>query len=729
MMICNLSKREFVLMFIFLFILPSLVLAQQEETNISGLLQSALTTAIKTFNSQDQPTAILQLNQIIDICQENMASREMNEEEKKILAQAYEYRGRAFYNIGETEKSQSDFSDLIKINPRYQLDSTLVSPKIVSLFDKIKGAMVGNLAVFSTPSGSEIYIKNKFLALTPMYSTELLKGEYLLEVKHHGFDVYSEKITILPNTPLEKEVTLVANTGTCIFYSSPAEVKIFIDEEIVGSTFGQAPPEMAQMAEELNITPQELSAPLKIEYVTPGVHRLELRKECFEPIIRSISVEIKEHSFKPFKMEPSRTSIQVNSSQPGASVYLNDGFQGITPLTLNDVCTGKYLLTVKKEKKGKWFQEIELKRGEPQVFDTFMRPTITFLGITNAAERSQQVIDRVHEKLLSVFKDLSTINFTVASAEDRDKLSREIGIPVSALASFAATNSAIDAKRKASLLAEVGSRLDTDLMIFGYIPEEKLHRHVHLELYSKYHGDADKIKLAFNDPAELSAFSKKMDSPLQLFQHWVGLVTIDTFLHDGIVVIKVLPNSPAQKAGFKIGDVLKKADNESIQNNGDFQDKLSKIRKGEKIKLTFSHQDLIKAISIQIDETPVELPRNSPNIYYNKALAELKQKILEEKDDRLINFYRLNLGFCYMHFNDWQKAIEDAFSNTSLPSGSGISKGTLNFYIAHCYEKLGYLEEAKKFYSAAAAIKGATLESNNGPFVEFMAKKKIAEIK
>lgn len=715
------------LIFLFSFPLCS-VQGQQEETNIVALLQSALNTAIKTFNSQNQPEAILQLNQIIDICQENMAGRELSEEELKILAEAYEYRGRAFYNIGETEKSQTDFQELIKINPRFQLDTTLVSPKIISLFDKIKNSMVGNLAVFSTPSGSEVYISGKFLSLTPMYATELLKGDYVLEVKHKGYDVYQENITILSNTPLEKEVVLTANTGTCLFYTVPPEAKIYIDDQFVGSTFGQAAEDMSEFATQNNLMLSDISAPLTIEYVEPGTHRLEIRRECFEPIIKSISIEIRAHEFEPFIMEESKTSIQVNSKVAGASVYLNDAFKGITPLTLEDVCTGEYILSVKKENVGKWFQKITLKRGEPQIFDTTMRPSVHYFGILNADEREPGVVERVEEKLDSIFSNLKSINYSRLPTEKMKNLENQLGISMLALTQEGTTNAGMNAKQKLTLLADLGKKLDSELFILAILPKEKLQRHVVLELYSIHHEKPDQIRLTFNDPDALEHFSNRMDAEFDLFKNWIGLVSIDTFIHDGLVCAEVLPESPAQQAGLEDGDIILKIDNNPIESNREFHQKLISFKVGAEFKVSYSRDGLIKATGIKVSRSPIELPRNNRNILYNKTMADLKQRIKLEKDEMLLNFYKMNLGFCFMHFNNWQKAIEDAFSQTSFPSGSGISSGTLNYYIAQCYQKLGYREEAIKYYRDAAAVKGATLGTNDGPSVAFLAEKKLAEL-
>ena len=62
---------------------------------------------------------------------------------RDLLAQAYELRGRAYFNIGLQEKASENFRLLVQLKPDYALSKEKVSPKVVDLFNSVKKALVG----------------------------------------------------------------------------------------------------------------------------------------------------------------------------------------------------------------------------------------------------------------------------------------------------------------------------------------------------------------------------------------------------------------------------------------------------------------------------------------------------------------------------------------------------------------------------------------------------------
>ena len=75
---------------------------------------------------------------------------------RELLVQAYEYRGRAYYNIGLSEKASENFRQLVQLAPDHALSKDRVSPKIVELFNSVKRSLVGYLAVSSKPAGAQV---------------------------------------------------------------------------------------------------------------------------------------------------------------------------------------------------------------------------------------------------------------------------------------------------------------------------------------------------------------------------------------------------------------------------------------------------------------------------------------------------------------------------------------------------------------------------------------------
>ena len=84
---------------------------------------------------------------------------------REILAQAYELRGRAYYNIGLQEKAAESFRSLVQFQPQYVISREKVSPKVVDFFNSVKKALVGYLAVSTRPAGARVSLNGEFLSL------------------------------------------------------------------------------------------------------------------------------------------------------------------------------------------------------------------------------------------------------------------------------------------------------------------------------------------------------------------------------------------------------------------------------------------------------------------------------------------------------------------------------------------------------------------------------------
>jgi S1-C subfamily serine protease len=66
----------------------------------------------------------------------------------------------------------------------------------------------------------------------------------------------------------------------------------------------------------------------------------------------------------------------------------------------------------------------------------------------------------------------------------------------------------------------------------------------------------------------------------------------------GILVVKVLPNTPAEKAGIRRGDVIVKAKNQPISDGGELQEIVEKAGIGQSLPLTVQRGE--KAINLTV---------------------------------------------------------------------------------------------------------------------------------
>ena len=77
-----------------------------------------------------------------------------------------------------------------------------------------------------------------------------------------------------------------------------------------------------------------------------------------------------------------------------------------------------------------------------------------------------------------------------------------------------------------------------------------------------------------------------------------GFVGIEFDDADGVVVKKVLPGSPAEKAGFKVGDKLESVKNVSIEAGKDLSRALSKAGVGAKLKVEVKRGDKTEELTL-----------------------------------------------------------------------------------------------------------------------------------
>jgi hypothetical protein len=63
-----------------------------------------------------------------------------------------------------------------------------------------------------------------------------------------------------------------------------------------------------------------------------------------------------------------------------------------------------------------------------------------------------------------------------------------------------------------------------------------------------------------------------------------------------------------------------------------------------------------------------------------------------------------------------------------MAATTGISQGTVQYYTALAYFRLGERAEAARLFEQALAHEGATLQSNDGPRVAPLAQRRLREL-
>ena len=251
------------------------------------------------------------------------------------------YRGRAYFGIGLPEKASENFRQLVQLKPDHALSKEKVSPKIVDLFNTVKKALVGYLAVSSQPAGRPGHARRARATCAPTwgsptssrsrswpattrsrsprtgYQTETRDGQ------HRG-----------ARRPRPCEVPLVRVLASAFFVTEPAGVEVWVDGELRATTAGNLAPELHEVARARG--PRSRAG--------LGAHRdreplaRQPRRRAAPQVLRDGQAHARHRrSRRTTTLDPdqagglARPRCTLTSDPPGARIFLNGEARGVTP--------------------------------------------------------------------------------------------------------------------------------------------------------------------------------------------------------------------------------------------------------------------------------------------------------------------------------------------------------------------------------------------------------------
>jgi len=685
-------------------------------------LQSAQETflrALNMFNSDQQSRSIVLFDEVIAPL-ESLRNRDaLRDAGLELLARSYELRGRAYFNLGSEDEARDSFVLLVRLQPQYALNTDEVSPKVTRLFDGVKEALVGYLAVSSEPAGARVSLNGEFLSLTDFFPLEVLAGEYIVEVEREGFATERRTLTLAAGATETLSVPLTRIAASFFFVTEPAGVEIWVDGELRATTGGALSPDAYEAARAAGLDPTRSSAASEVGNLSLGAHEVEFRRRCYETARAFVDApEAADYQAPPRRLEPSLGSLQLTSEPPGAQIFIDGEPMGFTPKTLDGVCSGAHRLEV-KHASGKFLQDIELDRNETLTLDCPIRPSLAFLGIVPRGTSGERVMDEVRAALIANLGDrIRTLNFLPASEAVMRRVLGGEGLRLVDLLP--------GAKTEVDVIRRVGDKLADALEVQGFLiaslPDERLIRTVDLHLLAAGNAVADTQQVIFSEAPSYLSFLSALDRKATVYSPWTGLITVDTMLHEGLPVLRVIPDSPAARVDVRPDDVLLAVDGKPVERTFDFRRLVDETTPGTSLRLSLGGPNGEHTVDLAPEEAPQEVPLREPTLLYNKVMMDLRQQVEGYPGSEVAAFARLNLAIAAMHFDDFAAAHEHLTEAASeLPDRPGISKGTAYYYLGLCLERLGYEQEAKAAYRSAAGYPEATLFANDGPLVAPLA--------
>ena len=271
----------------------------------------------------------------------------------------------------------------------------------------------------------------------------------------------------------------------------------------------------------------------------------------------------------------------------------------------------------------------------------------------------------------------------------------------------------------------MATSLEVQGFLVAVLPEERLQRTARLHLLAAGNTKAEAVEVTFGDAPAYEPLIKQLDAQFRSERPWTGLVTVDTLLHEGVPVLRVVAGSPAAQAGIAAGDLVLGVDGRPVKQTAELLAAVAAKKPADRIVLQVRGAAVgsqPRGVELTLGSSAREIPLNDPDLVYNKVMMDLRAVVEGYPGTEGAAYAWLNLAICAMHFGDYAGAHEYLQkAKAELPARPGLSRGTALYYLGLTLDKLGYRPQAVEAYRAAADLKDATLIDNDGPPVAALA--------
>lgn len=715
------------LLLAFLICLSPGLAGAQPDVDLSELT-SNLAQAITEFQSAEQGQSLVRFTALINRLEDERRQGTLTSAGSELLVRAYEYRARVHFNVGNTEKATENFRDLIVLAPEHNLDEATISPKVISFFKDLKARIIGYLSVQSVPQGASVLLNGRPLSVTDFFPIEVAAGDYTLDISKNGYRPESSPVKVVAGETLSLQFDLVRTSASGFVITEPNEVEVLIDGIPKGMTEGLLDPAMAAIAAARGLDPARSSRRLEIPNLAAGSHTIEFRKPCYVSLKLGLDIpEPQDYDIPPIKLEPSVGTIALTSDPPGGQIFIDGEPQGTAPRTLRSVCAGVRRVEV-RHAAGKFVQDVDLKVRGTVTLAAEIRPSLAFLGLVADGPAAERKLAEATVGLLRAAAAEGAIRGLNFVQADRAIVDRTLAQDRLTLKDLLPPS-----KPEPALLRRVFEKLATALEVQGFlmgrIPEEPLARSASLFVLAAGGVIPDSASVVISDVSSYASFFETLGKRAPSRAPWSGLVTIDTLLHPGPVVLRAAPGSPAEKALFARGQVVTAVGGQNIARTDELLAALSAAGTKQPVAITVLASGGATTVEILLQDAPREITLAGTGAFANKLSMDLRQTIEGYPGSEDAAFARLNLGLIALRLRDYSGA-HDAFvkAKNELPTAPGLSRGTAAFYAGAALEHLGYARDALEEYAQAEQDSGATLFSPDGPQVKDIARRRIAAL-
>ncbi len=685
---------------------------QETEIPEEALLQTwtkLFQDAEAVFNSENQPQSIPLFQDLLNRINEEKNKRKLMDPEQSLFLRSLDYLGQGFYLEGQQDESRDTFLRMIEIDPNYRMNEEFVSSKIIDFVARIKADNLATVSVTSVPPGAAVKIDGVEVGITDLTSVYSMKGTHEVEVNRSGYHPQKQTVTLNPGKIEKVAFVLERSSSVAYFVTYPKGVEILMAGKSLGFTGGEPSQRSQTAATEQNLPAAEFSGEFPIPDLQPGVYEIEFRKPCWETPNRKITIAVNDdYYFTPIVLEASEAYISITADDPQANIFIDNEYKGLAPKQSLQLCPGKHLVKLKGPF-GKFEKQVDLKKGQTLSVNAKLNPSLSFLGVVSFSALAKTQLERYRQETIKQLEGLLTLNIQDNSkAPDQaaiDEIVQELAISL---------EDGLPNESRLERIQQLSSKVESDLLLFGLIPEKAEERTVDYYLLSTWSTQADVRRIQSGNADQWKLFRSQLDYEHRLFEKRLGVNAIDTAITRGPVIAKLSLKTYQETQPLMVGDVITAIEDRPVKTTDELLAAALELQSAESVRLSVSRSGAPITIPVQMMKSAMELDPTSPSLLFNRELASFKKSAgLDKTSAQERSIAQLNIALCHIRLKEYEKALEQ-LQQIQLQRAVGIGQGTILYRMAMAQRALGRIQEARKSLAEALQSTQNTLGSDDG---------------
>jgi PKD repeat protein len=215
------------------------------------------------------------------------------------------------------------------------------------------------LSITSNPPGAAVFIDNIIMGRTPLTLTDTAIGDHRITIVMDGYEEYTRNIIVEAATPLAIAAVLSKSvpqpttqppaTGSIAITTIPSGAEVYIDGKPSGIT------------------------PAIFPGILPGNHQVTLSSKGYDDWSHQVSVGSGQMAAINAELVAPKEitgSLAVITDPPGAEIFMDGDFKGVSPVTIPGLSTGMHTVLLTLKEYANTTTNISITAGQTQKYST-----------------------------------------------------------------------------------------------------------------------------------------------------------------------------------------------------------------------------------------------------------------------------------------------------------------------------------------------------------------------